>query len=257
MVYVVHDGTEFVKIGFTDDIEKRLTDMQIGNPRKLFVLYTIECDGMTDRTLEDLLHKHLQFAQADTSNKTSEWFLKEHFDALIASDLHGLCDVLGVDRHKISFKKPIEPSIKELAAENKRLKSAYNNAKRVINDLKVRLNNCDPEGNRARIRELVNEVSDLEHALERLKKCDPNTWMPARIDPAPMEADYLVTVIKQTGETTVRIASWGNVRRKGEKGWRWRINEEEQTVTAWTYLPTPYLDVQKVDSEVTDENSRR
>jgi hypothetical protein len=69
-VYFITDGTNAVKIGVAKDIQKRLVQIQVDNPRQLHVLYQIEC--VSERhafDVENELHKtygeyHLQ----------GEWF---------------------------------------------------------------------------------------------------------------------------------------------------------------------------------------
>lgn len=52
MIYFIRDG-EFVKIGFTDkdDYQGRMTDLQIGNPRQLVLIGTMEGNEDDERDL--------------------------------------------------------------------------------------------------------------------------------------------------------------------------------------------------------------
>jgi hypothetical protein len=64
IVYFITDGT-FTKIGVTTDVDKRLKQLQTGNPNKLSVLLIIE----GDYTIESLLHSHFY-----NYKKSGEWF---------------------------------------------------------------------------------------------------------------------------------------------------------------------------------------
>ena len=70
-VYFVTDGTDAIKIGVAKNLTNRLAGIQTGNPRKVSVLYAIECisEGHAHR-LETLLHD--AYAQYRLQG---EWFL--------------------------------------------------------------------------------------------------------------------------------------------------------------------------------------
>lgn len=80
MIYFVTDG-EFVKIGTSNDPHRRISDFQVGNPRALTLIATIE----GGHHLEKKIHKILP-------NRTSgEWFgksaaLEELIDCLNSAD---------------------------------------------------------------------------------------------------------------------------------------------------------------------------
>jgi len=65
MIYLISHENKFVKIGYTKNIHKRLTQLQTSSPVKLDVLYLIE----GDTNLEKELHK--LFGHLVTSG---EWF---------------------------------------------------------------------------------------------------------------------------------------------------------------------------------------
>ena len=72
-LYVIQaKETHYIKIGFTQDVERRLADLQPGCPHELQVLCLILCENAP--AVERLLHKH--FA---ASHIRGEWFaLPEH-----------------------------------------------------------------------------------------------------------------------------------------------------------------------------------
>lgn len=68
-VYFISDG-EFVKIGISKDVQKRLADIQVGNPKPVSVLFSIPVRSKSDALeLECRLHNiYSDFA------KCGEWF---------------------------------------------------------------------------------------------------------------------------------------------------------------------------------------
>lgn len=58
-VYLIEQvGSEFTKIGITQNVERRLTALQAANPNKLAVRYTVTCDTKAQaHELEALLHQ--------------------------------------------------------------------------------------------------------------------------------------------------------------------------------------------------------
>ncbi len=68
--FICEEGTNFTKIGYSNDIPKRLEAVQTGNPRELWIAATI--GGLTRQSaisLENYLHKRLS-----GHNIRSEWF---------------------------------------------------------------------------------------------------------------------------------------------------------------------------------------
>lgn len=68
-VYFISEG-EYTKIGFARDIEKRLKDLQVANPRKLWIVSFVPC--LTEyhaRKIEKFLHHSLKFHRVH-----GEWF---------------------------------------------------------------------------------------------------------------------------------------------------------------------------------------
>lgn len=78
-VYFITDG-EFIKIGIASDLDRRLSQLQTGNPRELRVLYIIECHDMSEaRSLETYLHQRLRDRCV-----LNEWFTFDR-DAIMAA----------------------------------------------------------------------------------------------------------------------------------------------------------------------------
>jgi len=75
-IYFITEEKELsTKIGFSSSIELRLSELQIGNPRELWVSATI--DGLTlqsARSMEIYLHKRFQSYRI-----RGEWFLPNVF----------------------------------------------------------------------------------------------------------------------------------------------------------------------------------
>lgn len=78
MVYVISDGSGYVKIGVAENVNDRLLQLQTGNPRELKVLYSFSTRGarkrIDDWDLEHLLHKYYDSMRVITSKKITEWF---------------------------------------------------------------------------------------------------------------------------------------------------------------------------------------
>lgn len=76
MVYVVTDGSGFVKIGVAKQLKDRIISLQTGNPRKINVLFTFETDSLkNDRKLEKILHMEFYKERLIFENGSeSEWF---------------------------------------------------------------------------------------------------------------------------------------------------------------------------------------
>lgn len=70
MVYFISDKSDYIKIGSTNNLEKRLGGgLQTGNPNQLYVVIEIHCDNYIQ--LEIALHKHFH-----KYRKIGEWFNK-------------------------------------------------------------------------------------------------------------------------------------------------------------------------------------
>ena len=71
-VYFICDSGG-VKIGFSHDIQKRMTDLQTGNSDKLYLLGYIPCESDSEMNLKEKL-AHGEF---DKHRKINEWFHKK------------------------------------------------------------------------------------------------------------------------------------------------------------------------------------
>jgi hypothetical protein len=68
-VYFISDG-EFIKIGKANNVERRLKELQTGNPKELKILRIIKCtDEYAAYELETFLHSMLH-----SVNSIGEWF---------------------------------------------------------------------------------------------------------------------------------------------------------------------------------------
>jgi hypothetical protein len=68
-VYFISDG-QFIKIGKANNVEKRMKELQIGNPHKLKILKIIKCSNEHSAyELERFFHSILH-----SVNKSGEWF---------------------------------------------------------------------------------------------------------------------------------------------------------------------------------------
>ena len=75
MVYFMHaEGTPFIKIGMTSDVNERLYQFQIGNPHKLKVILEIDCEDTSKLYLESRkVEKELHDVFEDYRHR-GEWF---------------------------------------------------------------------------------------------------------------------------------------------------------------------------------------
>jgi hypothetical protein len=73
-IYAVqHAGTNWVKIGYTQNVVVRVTQLQVGNPRELTVVGIIGViDRSAAREIERRLHR--RYAAYCASTATQEWF---------------------------------------------------------------------------------------------------------------------------------------------------------------------------------------
>lgn len=68
-IYFISDG-EFIKIGKSNNVNRRLRELQTANPRELKLLKVIECKNETAAfELEVFLHKILQ-----STHQNGEWY---------------------------------------------------------------------------------------------------------------------------------------------------------------------------------------
>ena len=84
MLYVLSDGSGFVKIGITNDIEKRIKARQVGNPRPISIIKIYEYDHKLfkgfkknhEQYIENALHEYFSEYRVKVSS-ASEWFSEE------------------------------------------------------------------------------------------------------------------------------------------------------------------------------------
>lgn len=68
-LYVIGNSTDKQKIGFSKDVEKRLSTLQTGNPDILKIHHIIECSSEKTRALEKKIHLELNYKRLK-----GEWF---------------------------------------------------------------------------------------------------------------------------------------------------------------------------------------
>ena len=68
-LYVIGTKTNRQKIGFSADVEKRLSSIQTGNPEQLYIHHKIECATEKTRPLEKKIHAELSYKRIK-----GEWF---------------------------------------------------------------------------------------------------------------------------------------------------------------------------------------
>lgn len=69
-LYLIYDGT-YTKIGFTNDTNKRLKQLQTGNPNRLNILYSLKTD-LAEQIEYELLNKYSKY------RLNGEWFKLEN-----------------------------------------------------------------------------------------------------------------------------------------------------------------------------------
>ena len=166
MVYVIGDGSGYVKIGVAQDVDKRMFDLQTGNPRELQVLFAFSTSGtreISDLDLEHLLHKYYDKMRVVNNTKVTEWFddeccktIEETVKHILGSDKAGSF-INGYSIYDCSSFKTNKETIGklkgELSAKEKyihRLRAEVLNKRRqekelskTINDLKQRIDELE------------------------------------------------------------------------------------------------------------------
>lgn len=72
-IYLLTDNEGLYKIGRSNNVKKRLVNIQVGNPKKLEILYEVEAKAIVETILKR------QHKQKRTSG---EWFMLEPIDVL-------------------------------------------------------------------------------------------------------------------------------------------------------------------------------
>ena len=133
MVYVISDGSGFVKIGYTEgSLELRLKTLQCGNPRSLKLIYTIP--GSVE--LEHGLHcRYRQYRIKTDILDTCEWFDEKCLNDLVqlsADDFRRIERANGGIELSGDYEKwPKETGEKLPDCECKELKKLKNKIKRI------------------------------------------------------------------------------------------------------------------------------
>lgn len=90
MVYVLSDGSGWVKIGITQDIQQRIKNVQTGNPRPIVLLKSYEVDFGHDKSFRKYHDQHVESAlhqffseYRSKSSSRSEWFEEDPVRKLI------------------------------------------------------------------------------------------------------------------------------------------------------------------------------
>lgn len=68
-IYVIGNQTNRQKIGFSKDVQKRLSSIQTGNPEKLFLHHYVEVPKDRVRLLEKKIHTEMSYKRI-----SGEWF---------------------------------------------------------------------------------------------------------------------------------------------------------------------------------------
>lgn len=80
-IYIISDNTA-IKVGISIDPNKRIKELQTGNPKKLSILYTFKVPENLVFKLESACHKALQCKFI----KRGEWFQTSGFSARLIVD---------------------------------------------------------------------------------------------------------------------------------------------------------------------------
>ena len=119
-LYIIQEGKLGpIKIGYGNDIKSRLDSLQVGNPRKLTIIYFEEFDNAKDaHGVEKLLHKYLRFYAL-----SGEWFeYREYYNEMIDGFKRegGVHEFLGIKNQflpsnlKHSYEELLKKIIKEV-----------------------------------------------------------------------------------------------------------------------------------------------
>lgn len=142
MVYIVWDGSDYVKIGVASNLIRRMQELQTANPHELRILKTIEISD--DIQVEAALHAYFRDFRIHTVWKyQSEWFLKSAVDEFInmneASTLQFINSIRErklIDRCKCDWNvdciTPVLNEVKRLEKENRKLKAQIENLRKKV-----------------------------------------------------------------------------------------------------------------------------
>ena len=68
MIYFISDGNGSIKIGYTENLKKRLIELQISSPNKLIPLYIMDGDMTMEHHVQSICSRYLV---------SGEWFKEE------------------------------------------------------------------------------------------------------------------------------------------------------------------------------------
>lgn len=97
-LYAITDGT-LIKIGISQDAEKRLSVLQVGNPKRLSLLFSFDFEtrDLAER-IEQLIHNRIQDRIV-----RGEWFYVHPFYLLeVFQDICEVLDALSITRNAAS-----------------------------------------------------------------------------------------------------------------------------------------------------------
>jgi len=103
MIYFIQQGIDGpIKIGTTDDINKRIATLQTGSPHKLRLIGVIEGDQEKERQLHNFFSAY---------RLTGEWFAPDKmmfdyiFSVITETDMQAQCTGLNLNKHIAHIEK--------------------------------------------------------------------------------------------------------------------------------------------------------
>lgn len=145
-VYVVTDGNGSIKIGAASDVEKRVAQLQAGNPNELEILRAYETYGtrLTDYELEHTLHYVFQRHRIETAWIQTEWFKNislADVDNAVNDILQGALPNAATFRNHSNTETigALRTEIDGLRRQNQRLTAENRNKRNEIKALKAEL----------------------------------------------------------------------------------------------------------------------
>lgn len=124
MIYFIQGHNKFVKIGTTNNLPKRLIELQNSNPVKLKLKAIMDGGYQTEAGLHFLFKKYRYKGEWFKYTREVEWFIRAVRKYPNINCIHSL--------HKESLKMYIEAKAKRLGKEhnlNKRIKKLKNNVR--------------------------------------------------------------------------------------------------------------------------------
>lgn len=137
-VYFVQAGSKNnspVKIGYTQDIDRRLAEIQVHNPYPVSLLFTLPCESLDQaKKLERFLHRQLY----KHNHLHGEWFLLGNIS------IPKLLDKFNTSHKHLNYDTEVSKqsakssglSINSLKKENEKLKKRILHLENLLNKLK-------------------------------------------------------------------------------------------------------------------------